>query len=183
MNRPIAKNRVTSLLILWMIVNSIGWGIGISLTMTSPLPFEMIGTGAITGAFQFCLLRKEIGNFGWLWIIGSAFGWYIAWTVQISFMSDLVIFPFLIVFALVGGSLGGMVIGIFQWIVIRKSIPHALSLIPLNLVGFSVGLVVYWILDYLRILPDLAEGIIGGSIYSIFFGRFLKDLVKKTTPE
>ncbi len=89
--------------------------------------------GLVTGFLQYLLLRRYFQQIS-MWIVATTFGWFLA-IFGGMFLSRWSVIGTMI---LVGG-----IIGLAQWLVLRRHVERAIWWIPANLLGWGlVGLII-----------------------------------------
>jgi hypothetical protein len=145
--------------ILWLIASSVGTAAGIAIIFWGIAPLinklpqigsilfdSIIGVvlGAFAGTAQWFILRKYIVRVTW-WPVITSFGWVLFWVLEsssilskllgerggIAFVADALHFTFL-----------GFLVGVLQWLLLRKKVFAADWWILASVVGTTFGAVV-----------------------------------------
>jgi hypothetical protein len=128
---------------LWALATALGAGlghgviaalVGVGIEMESGgLPPVLVGgfDGAVTGVFQWLVLRRRVGRAGW-WIVASSIGWSagvvaVAATPDLGelFSGALATVASLFLPAMVGGALYGAITGLALAWLFGSSVPEA----------------------------------------------------------
>jgi MFS family permease len=220
-NRNIAQNQPAILTVIqnsrriimdfvfwlqWLIVSTLGMGLGLYLGETVAHQSNFLtgfitrglASGAFLGVLQWFILKRRVSQTGW-WILASIFGWALAFTVGWSAgfgvgwaigISSGWNTGHKIAF-IIGGLLGGAIVGLFQWLVLRKHIPESGWVILTSAVGASIGWFASWQLEFVRVTgwvgnsltfanSGLLAGATSGSIYGALTGATLVWLFSRT---
>jgi len=145
--------------LFWLIASSVGTATGIAIMfwgiapLVNKLPQNgsllldgILGAvlGAFAGTAQWFILRKYIARVTW-WPVITAFGWVLFWALEstgilskllgarggIAFVADALHFTFL-----------GLLVGVFQWLLLRKKVLAAGWWVLASVVGTTFGAVV-----------------------------------------
>ena len=153
---------------LWILVTGLGWGSG--LYPITPLTVEQLRSGSI-GIFG-CVVGAPFGALGafivapgqwlillslgrqytwWLWstFIGMFVGWGVANSAAYP-VASLLNLPSIdlrswVLSAVIIGSLAGSVVGVLQWIALRRYGHSASWWILVSVIAWAIGGAVYWI--------------------------------------
>ena len=81
---------------------------------------------------------------GW-WILTTTVGWSLVFLGLGSYYNPLgtVIVPNSIWYSIAAGALLGLLIGLAQYVILHRSVPHAVWWIPTNLFGFGIAGLVF----------------------------------------
>jgi serine/threonine-protein kinase len=159
-NQPRARIE-WALWLQWTLANTLGWLVGLII-------FGEIWIGVGLGLAQWLVLRRETSISGW-WILVSGLAWVGSWALIVS---GFVVPPGGgILSSLIAGALTGLLLGVGQWLLLRRRVFFASIWILVNTsvwaVGFSgmiagaeltgavtgavTGLALDWLLRYPRI--------------------------------
>lgn len=115
--------------------------------------------GIIVGTAQWLVLRRPLEGIRWrVWVLATALGAFVAWTLGMipsTFMftgadtagaapqqfSDLMVYAL----AAVMGFVLGSILGVPQWLVLRRHLPKAGWWVPANALAWMVGMVVVFV--------------------------------------
>lgn len=115
--------------------------------------------GTVVGTAQWLVLRRPIKDIRWrVWVIATAIGAFVAWTLAMIFitfmstgansggaapaqMSDLMIYAL----AAVMGFVLGPILGVPQWLVLRRHLPKAGWWVLANALAWMVGMVIVFV--------------------------------------
>ena len=120
-----------------------------------------VSQGAIVGGAQWCLLRRYVKDIHW-WIVASVLGWAafsgldfarIALAPHAFFGGQAPSSPASASSILAFSLLAGLLIGLFQWLVLRGWGQPALLWIPVVVVAQVVGVIVPQLLSSLPVAP------------------------------
>ncbi len=100
---------------------------------------------AMIGTMQWLVLRRQVPRAGW-WVLATAFGWFVGVPVGLTGVGAvgqpraeaiglLVMWP-------LGGAVAGAVLGVMQWLVLRRRVPRAGWWVLASAVGGAVALAV-----------------------------------------
>ncbi|MCP4412783.1 MAG: hypothetical protein GY808_09490 [Gammaproteobacteria bacterium] len=180
--------------IWWVLVNTISVFIGMLFGFTGlgetflALVVFGITCGGIIGITQWLVLRLYIKQVSW-WILATSLGWTIGWIVIdviINNYSRIIVddWSTFIAFIVTFGVTLGFIIGLMQWMVLKrlvaKSIWWIIGSILSNVVSSSIGFYVAHLLS-----KDVKDPMVGlpifwlsffavfGSIYAISTGTLL----------
>jgi hypothetical protein len=113
----------------WILATTLGWLVGLFL-------LGEVGIGASIGVAQWLVLRREVTNAGW-WILVSAVAWLVGWEL---IAAGLFLAPGTdLISSLIVGALMGLVLGVGQWLLLRRWTYSASLWIPANLSAWSVA--------------------------------------------
>ena len=111
----------------WIMATTLGWLAGVLFFSGIPL----VISGAAIAAFQWSVLYKRIKK-AWRWLVFSSLAWitgYILFILLIPQQMGLLIGPFL-----------GAVLGIVQWLILRREVEWAGWWIPISILAWTTGL-------------------------------------------
>ena len=127
--KQIAFDRVFYL--QWLLAGTLGWLV--SVAMGSFLGGPNLGSlivGGMTGLMQWFVLRHRFSQAGW-WILASALGWALGWSV-IVFLPPALLG--------LGGLILGTATGALQWWVMRRWFRQPIWWIPTSTAAWTLGL-------------------------------------------
>lgn len=126
--------RRLSLWLSWLLASTAGGAfIG---AMAAPTDFFwfLVMTGLVVGVAQWLVLRRYLPGAGW-WILASALGWFLGTLVLITtqgitfpitdFLESVIRLGGVIWLNVVDGTLYGAVLGVAQWLVLRRHSQYA----------------------------------------------------------
>jgi hypothetical protein len=111
----------------WIMATTLGWLAGSLLFNGIPL----VISGVAIAAFQWSVLYKRIHK-SWRWLVFSALGWIAGTILLILSVPEQMGF-------LVGPFLGA-VLGVLQWLILRKELEWAGWWIPISIMAWTTGL-------------------------------------------
>jgi hypothetical protein len=123
--------------------------------------------GLVIGVLQYLLLRQRLAKMGW-WILTTTLGWSLLWlgiALRYRPLGDIEI-PASAAYFLIAGIGVGALIGVTQWLMMRRRVSHALWWIPINGLGFGLASVILADISSLLeamvafIIPYLCTGIL-----------------------
>ena len=118
-----------SLWFQWLLATTLGWLLGILI--------GEIGVGVVVGIGQWLVLRQRIHQAGW-WVWASTVGWAVGWALIVT---GVVISPEARSYRLAcGWSCVGVMLGIAQWLVLRRMVHYAGWWVLANAIGWAIGL-------------------------------------------
>ena len=135
----------------WVLASTIGFPVGAAAAfiVSFNVPGAVGGAvgGAVVGILQWLVLRQQLSRTGW-WVLASTVGiavfgdvvWYSSTTVEWVITGGALSFT---VAMSVGFAVGGAVVGILQWLVLRQHLSRAGWWVLASTVGFPVGAAVY----------------------------------------
>jgi hypothetical protein len=131
---PLAWFLTAPLSLLFLLLLDLLPGPAIGATTASILCF-VTALGLLTAFTQWCLLRSHLPGAGW-WIPLTLAGWLVAGlltllTSQFVFLGRLVPGIFIIV---------GVCVGLAQWLLLRRLLPHSSWWVPVNLLATGIVL-------------------------------------------
>ncbi len=112
--------------------------------------------GTVVGTAQWLVLRRPLKSIKWrVWVLATAIGAFVAWTLGMipstfiftgadtggassAQMSDLMVYTL----AAVMGFVLGSILGVPQWLVLRRHLPKAGWWVLANALAWMVGMVV-----------------------------------------
>ncbi len=111
--------------------------------------------GIVVGTAQWLVLRRPLKSIRWrVWVLATAIGAFVAWTLGMipstgsdiggatsAQMSDLMVYAL----AAVMGFVLGSILGVPQWLVLRRHLPKAGWWVLANALAWMVGMVVVFV--------------------------------------
>lgn len=181
----------------WVIVTLVGFLVSLYWIEIGEKPDIRAGEGVIGGLIigvaQWFVLRKRVSQAGW-WIVASFLSWGLiagigfgawGWAVPRNSLE----IPQRLIFGILSGVQVGALIGVGQWLVLRKQIPKARLYIFVSSLSWAVGLVISWISGaFLRSRTGLFLGEVMGltlgwvvvaAITGIVLTRLLRGAIQK----
>jgi hypothetical protein len=154
-----------------------------------------LGGGACVGTAQWYLLRHRLTS-PWRWIPVTATGWAVAillfrhgaavlqglLAAVLTLLRTKEGFPFELLDYPLGGVLAGVVIGVLQWILLRRNFKGGVWWLLANAVGWALT---YFVTDGtgpVRFEPALAFGAATGSLTGLVLTWVVRNHAR-TTPE
>lgn len=111
----------------WIMATTLGWLVGTLFQSAIP----DIVSGVAIAVFQWSVLYKRIGK-AWRWAIFSSLGWIAGYILYVVlFPADMRV--------LLGPLLGG-VVGVVQWLLLRKELDWAGWWIVISIIAWTTGL-------------------------------------------
>jgi hypothetical protein len=111
----------------WIMATTLGWLVGVFLFNGIPL----VISGVAIAAFQWSVLYKRIQN-SWRWLVFSALGWIAGTIFLVLSVPDQM--------GLLAGPVLGAVLGVVQWLILRKELEWAGWWIPISILAWTTGL-------------------------------------------
>jgi hypothetical protein len=108
----------------WILVSTLGWVIGWALAGEMTI-------GVVIGVMQGIILYPLVPQAGW-WVLASAVGWAVG--------QMLVVTTFPTEVGVIAGAFLGVILGISQWIVLRRWFFQAGWWIIMSTLGWALGL-------------------------------------------
>jgi hypothetical protein len=146
-----------ALVFLWMMATTLGW----VLSHTLLLNLDIVLSGLAIGILQAFVLKGRLRAF-WGWIIATTLGWFLGVTLGLALVPDEMSF--------LTGFLTGALLGVAQWLVLRREVNLSGWWIAISIVGWSTGLVY---------LPGL---LLTGAISGLLTGIALELLLRNPKP-
>lgn len=156
--------------------------------------------GLATGLAQWYVLRAHVSRAVW-WIpatlvglaVGTGLGWLVRWGVVWSLFSHAgeAVFHTMhgstgsmistLVTGVTFGAVGGAVLGVCQWLVLRRSLPGARWWILATTIGMTAGMMPAWVVENQQIgeLIWAVRGGVAAVFYSAITGIALVGLLRK----
>jgi hypothetical protein len=115
--------------------------------------------GIVVGTAQWLVLRRPLKSIRWIvWVLATAIGAFVAWTLGMipstfiftgadtggaasAPMSDLMVYAL----AAVMGFVLGLILGVPQWLVLRRHLPKAGWWVLANAVAWMVGMMIVFV--------------------------------------
>jgi hypothetical protein len=113
----------------WIMATTLGWLAGALLFNGIPL----VISGVAIAGFQWSVLYKRIHK-SWRWLVFSSLAWiagYILYILLIPGQLDILLGPFL-----------GAILGVVQWLILRKELEWTGWWIPINILAWTTGLTI-----------------------------------------
>ena len=110
----------------WIMATTLGWLIGNVFFKGIPVIFS----GVLIAVLQWSVLFKRIQK-AWRWIVLSSVGWIGGYILFVIFIPTMNL--------LVGPVIGG-VVGVMQWLVLRKEVDWAGWWIVISILAWTTGL-------------------------------------------
>ena len=111
----------------WIMATTLGWLVGVLLFNGIPL----VISGVAIATFQWSVLYKRIKK-SWRWLVFSSLAWisaYILYILLIPGQMSILLGPFL-----------GAIVGVVQWLILRKEFELAGWWIPISILAWTTGL-------------------------------------------
>jgi hypothetical protein len=145
------RSTILGFSLLWILVTMIGLvvglammfaGVGAAINNVTPMVFGgMFGgvLGLVCGFAQWLVLRRQLENVT-TWIVATFLGWAIFWSLNMAgLFGEGNGVAGKVLEGLDHGALFGLLLGIFQWLVIRNKLQNAGWWVLVNLGGWSLG--------------------------------------------
>jgi hypothetical protein len=101
----------------------------------------------VIGLAQWFVLRQEFSQ-AWWWVLANIVSWSLLGGSGVGALGWVAprtpYIPLRVVFGVVNGALIGALIGVAQWLVLRKQIERAWRWILPSTVGWAIGLTLGW---------------------------------------
>ena len=128
----------------------------------------VVMTGAAVGVIQWLVLRREVSGAGW-WVLASTVGWVMGTAAAGLGILLVGLQEFSPVSAsLVFSVMVGAVVGVLQWLILRRQLRRAGWWVPASIVGWAMGQAAHGAIG----LP--AVGAVSGAITGIALVRLLR---------
>ena len=142
-NESKVKRNETGLWLAWTFATALGMIIGYlplallvgSLDLGVALVIVPIISGTLLGLAQWLVLRPYITK-SYDWILNQAVGWVVGFTLGLFVVQLLSKTP---LGMLVGFMAFGLIVALFQYPILRREIPHLVSWIVANVIGWTLG--------------------------------------------
>jgi hypothetical protein len=119
---------------LWVVANAIGLVAGFFLyLLTAELVTGAIAIGIFIGWMEMLILALQRARVGWLWIFNTTVA-FLTWGAALPVLGGIN--------ALSGLGLG-VLLGLLQWLNLRKRVEAAIWWLPVNALAWSIGLGLY----------------------------------------
>jgi len=137
----------------WVAATALGW-------LAGWLLLGEVGIGAALGLTQWLVLRREVSDTkaAW-WILASAVAWFVGWEIITAGL--IVPVGVDLISSLLTGAVAGLLLGIGQWLILRRWTHYASMWIPTNLAAWSVAF----------------TGLVGGMLFAGVVGGAVTGLV------
>jgi hypothetical protein len=122
-----AKSMDWALWFYWIMATTLGWLVGVLLFNGIPL----VISGVAIAAFQWSVLYKRIQS-AWRWLVFSSLAWIVGYILLILFIPQQM--------GLLGGPFLGAILGVVQWLILRKDLEWAGWWIPISILAWTTGL-------------------------------------------
>jgi len=142
-NESKVKRNKTGLWLAWTFATALGMIVGYlplallvgSLDLGVALVIVPIISGTLLGLAQWLVLRPYITK-SYDWILNQAVGWVVGFTLGLFVVQLLSKTP---LGMLVGFMAFGLIVALFQYPILRREIPHLVSWIVANVIGWTLG--------------------------------------------
>ena len=132
------------------------------------IPLLVVMTGAAVGVMQWLVLRREVSGAGW-WVLASTVGWVMGKAAAFLGILFVGLQGFSPVSAnIVSGAVVGAVVGVLQWLILRRQLRRAGWWVLASTVGWVMGQAAHGAIG----LP--AVGAVSGAITGIALVRLLR---------
>jgi hypothetical protein len=146
----------------WIMATTVGWLAG-SL-FSSAIPIAVSGV-AIT-VFQGLVLYKRIRKV-WRWVVFSSLGWIAGYIFSVIFLPEEL--------GILIGPLLGAILGVIQWLLLRREFEWAGWWIPISIIAWTTGL---------TLLPGaLTSGALPGALTGLALVILFRFAAKETTDQ
>ncbi|RMF00524.1 MAG: hypothetical protein D6768_12605 [Chloroflexi bacterium] len=145
-----------TLLLKWTLACTLGWLIGWAL-------LGEIWIGPVLGLAQWLALRELSPRSSW-WIVATTVGWLAGWWLLVS---GVLVSPGSgFISSLFGGVVAGTLVGVAQWLLLRRWLPSAVVWVTANALGWALG------------FAGLLGGVLTGAVIGAVTGVALEWLVR-----
>ncbi len=161
-----------SLWLLWTIATALGFTLGIGLSQLALTAMgeilSSIAFGSIAGLAQWFILRKRFHVSGW-WVLATSLGATLGLVATNAVHEALMGVRVALVVGVLGLTVLGLLVGIAQWLVLRKHLHRAGWWVLASAAGWFLGGLIAWAIrlqfvEFVKILADFAIlGIIAGA--------------------
>jgi hypothetical protein len=141
----------------WIIATTIGWLIGRLFFLGIPV----ILSGVVISALQWAILYQRIHK-AWRWAVYSSAGWVIGYILFVVLSANNPVYP--------AGSVIGLVVGIVQWVILKRVLNWAGWWIIISTLAWTTGM---------NIIPGLLTS---GALPGALTGLTLAILFRYSTP-
>ena len=135
--------------------------------------------GATVGTAQWFVLRRYFDRVGW-WVLLTFIGWVAYWELNnmnllvkaqgIAFIPDLL-----------NLAIFGVILGVLQWLLLRKKIPSAGWWVPANIAGMMLASLVIDAIDTALQGDSPFDFITGSIVLAIITGICMMWLLKRSS--
>ena len=151
-----------SLGIQWVVANLAGWLIGFALcealqSFVSTVLVDGLVIGSAVGIAQWLVLRRWISPVGW-WVALSIIGFGVGKALAEAALPATTTLPG---YALTGAIIG-VVVGLAQWVVLRRSLASAGWWVPATSLAWVVGWSAIGIAEHASDWPTITVYVVGG---------------------
>ena len=193
--KAIHKHATQGLWLWWLFATLVGIIIGMAIIFLglTPLPKNnssqaaqavrgfVIGAvfGATVGTAQWFVLRRYFDRVGW-WVLLTFIGWVAYWELNnmnllvkaqgIAFIPDLL-----------NLAIFGVILGVLQWLLLRKKIPSAGWWVPANIAGMMLASLVIDAIDTALQGDSPFDFITGSIVLAIITGICMMWLLKRSS--
>jgi len=128
-----------SLGLQWVVANVVGWLIGFAAcewlqSFLSTVFVDGLVIGSAVGISQWLVLRRRIPSTGW-WIVLTIVSFGVGKALAVALLPDAATLPA----DVLTGAIIGAVVGIAQWLVLRRSVSSAAWWVPATAAAWAVG--------------------------------------------
>jgi len=189
-NESKVKRNETGLWLAWTFATALGMIIGYlplallvgSLDLGVALVIVPIISGTLLGLAQWLVLRPYITK-SYDWILNQAVGWVVGFTLGLFVVQLLSKTP---LGMLVGFMAFGLIVALFQYPILRREIPHLVSWIVANVIGWTLGAFLSQLVasaffqnslptTFTSVLVSVGiTGLVAGAITSLAFIRIVR---------
>ncbi len=163
----------------WVLASIVGWAVGsvvsdIGGDVVGEVWFDSVGLivlGTSIGGMQWLVLRRRVSWAGW-WVLANIAGWTVGALVNLPLNLPLGLFP--------GWSVGLVVAGIFQWIVLRRQLSRATWWLLASFVAWAAGFSISVALPECR---GPCSAAVLGAVIGAITGIALAWLLRQPAPE
>ena len=161
----------------WSLHTSVGSGLGFFIVFVLSLDpdrnfshylAELAIIGLFTSLGQWIILRTHL-RYAWLWIPATMLG--------LALGQDAVIVPIYAIYALIFPISVGLFVGVFQSLVMRRSIKDSLVWIIVSTLGWGLAYRIVVPEFYMKLSNFFFEFFSGAPAGDLFFGFFLGVLI------
>jgi hypothetical protein len=148
----------------WIMATTVGWLAGSLFTSAIPIAISGVAIAASQGLVLYKRIQKT-----WQWIVLSSLGWIAGYIFSVIFIPEQL--SFLI------GPLIGAILGVLQWLLLRREFDWAGWWIPISILAWTTGL---------TLLPGaLTSGALPGALTGltlVILFRYARKEAPKQTP-
>ena len=113
----------------WIMATTLGWLAGSLFSSAIPV----VISGVAIASFQWSVLYRRIQR-AWRWAIYSSLAWFAGYLLLVIFLPQQMN-------VLLGPFLGG-ILGVVQWLILRKELKWSAWWIPISMLAWTTGLTV-----------------------------------------